>query len=136
MSTAATRPIADDAVAILEQVHRQSIRASVQEAAEALQRVLTRQMVAYMVNAKDVKTITRWVSGETTEIRAASEARLRAAHETLLLLERFESSDTVRAWFIGMCPQLDDVSPARAIHDGRMQDALYAARAFVADASF
>lgn len=136
MSTAAAQPIADDTVAILEQVHRQSIRASIQEAAEALQRVLTRQIVAYMVNAKDVKTITRWVSGETTEIRAASEARLRAAYETLLLLERFESPDTVRAWFIGMCPQLDDVSPARAIHDGRMQDALYAARAFVADASF
>lgn len=37
-----------------------------------------------------------------------------------------------RAWFIGLNPQLDDVSPAEAIHDGRLKEAKAAARAFVA----
>jgi hypothetical protein len=43
---------------------------------------------------------------------------------------RFETSETVSAWFIGPSPELDDISPARSIHEGRLQEAIGAARAF------
>lgn len=38
----------------------------------------------------------------------------------------------IRAWFVGMNPQLDDDSPAEAIHGGRLKEAMAAARAFAA----
>lgn len=122
-----------EATAMLDQVHRQALRVSVREAAETLQTLLTRQVIAYVVAVKDVKTLTRWAAGEVMEIRVDSENRLRTAYEIATLLSRFEAPETVRAWFIGMCPQLNDMSPAEAIHDGRLQDAVYAARSFVAN---
>jgi Holliday junction resolvase-like predicted endonuclease len=125
-----TREAAD--AALLDQAHQQALRVSIREAAGELQALLTRQMAAYVANVKDVKTITRWVRGAVTDIRPESEARLRTAYEIFALLTRFEAPDTVRAWFIGMCPQLGDVSPARAIHDGDLQGALNAARTFAA----
>ncbi len=77
-------------------------------------------------------TVTRWVSGEVTGVRQESEQRLRTAYEIAQLLIQFDSPRIVRAWFIGLNPQLDDVSPAEAIHEGRLKEAKAAARAFVA----
>jgi len=48
------------------------------------------------------------------------------------LLMSVESPHTVRAWFTGMNPQLDDLSPAEAVRGGQDRAALAAARAFVA----
>lgn len=118
--------------ALLDQAHYQALRVPIREAAGQLQALLTRQMAAYVANVKDVKTITRWARGAVEGIRPESEARLRTAYEIVTLLTRFEEPDTVRAWFIGMCPQLGDISPARAIHDGDLQGALNAARTFAA----
>jgi hypothetical protein len=67
------------AAAILEQVHNQAIRAPIKEAAESLQRLLSGRLAAYVVGVKDVKTITRWTTGEVTDIRVESEQRLRTA---------------------------------------------------------
>jgi hypothetical protein len=121
-----------EAAAILEQVHNQAIRAPIKEAAESLQRLLTGRVTAYVVGVKDVKTITRWATGEVTDIRVESEQRLRTAYEIMTLLLRFDGPTTVRAWFIGSNPHLADDAPADAIHEGRLQDAMGAARSFVA----
>jgi hypothetical protein len=43
-----------------------------------------------------------------------------------------ESDHTIRAWFIGMNPQLDDESPIEAVLSGRHKEVLAAARAFLA----
>ena len=48
------------------------------------------------------------------------------------LVLRFDGPGTVRAWFIGMNPHLADDSPADAIREGRFQEALGAAKSFVA----
>jgi hypothetical protein len=45
---------------------------------------------------------------------------------------RFDSPRVVKAWFIGLSPQLDDESPAEAIREGPLKEAMNAARAFVA----
>lgn len=130
----AARQMADDRDAsILTQVHSQALRAPIQEAASTLSRVLTGRIAAYVVGVKDVKTLHRWASGAVTEIRPESEGKLRVAYEIVTLLLRFDAPETVRAWFIGLAPELDDVSPARAIHDGHLQEAVGAARAFAAN---
>ena len=43
----------------------------------------------------------------------------------------FEGARTIKAWFIGMNPELDDVSAAEVLRSGRVQDVLGAARAFL-----
>ena len=81
---------------------------------------------------KDGKTVTRWATGETLDIRYESEQRLRAAYECMRLLLQFDAPETVRAWFVGLNPQLDDVSPIEALRAGQLRDVVLAARAFVA----
>lgn len=124
MTTSAT-----SAVAL---AHRDTMSASVRDIATELQTLLSRRLTAVIAGVKDGKTVTRWSSGATTEIRYESEQRLRTAYEIARLLLQFDSPHTVRAWFIGLNPQLGDVSPIEAIHDGQLKEAIAAARAFVA----
>lgn len=113
-------------------VHRQSVSAPVSEVASHLQDLLSRRLTAVIAGVKEGKTVSRWASGEITEIRDPyTEQRLRTAYEISLLLLEHDSPQTVRAWFIGLNPQLGDVSPAEAIREGRLKDALAAARTFV-----
>jgi hypothetical protein len=123
----------DDNEALLAQVHTQALHASIQEAAGTISHVLGGQLGAYVVGVKDLKTLRRWASGSTTAIRQESESRLRTTYEIITLLLRFDGQEVVRAWFIGMAPELDDVSPARTLHEGRLREALGAARAFAAN---
>jgi hypothetical protein len=116
----------------VEQAHREAVGASLSDVADFLQDLLGRRLVAYVVGVKDAKTVSRWAKGEVGEARWESERRLRAAYEIAQLLVRFDSSRVVKAWFIGLNPQLDDESPAEAIREGRLKEAMNAARAFVA----
>ena len=97
--------------------------------------MLSRRLTAYIAGVKDGKTVARWASGEVTDIREPeTEQRMRTAYEIAQLLLGDDSPRTVRAWFIGLNPQLGDVPPAEAIREGRLQDAIAAARAFAAGA--
>ena len=73
----------------------------------------------------------RWAAGERAP-RAEHEQRLRCAYQTFHLLLAEESPHTVRAWFLGLNPQLDDQSPAQIIREGDFRDVLVAAKAFLA----
>jgi hypothetical protein len=116
-----------------QQIHRQAVAASVSELARFLQELLTRRLTAYVAGVQDAKTVTRWANGDVAEIRdLAVEQRLRTAYEIALVLLGDESAQTVRAWFLGMDPRLDDTSPAEAIREGRLKEAMAAARAFAA----
>lgn len=117
---------------VAEQAHQLALRVSIGEAARTLQELLSRRLTAYITGVKDGKTVTRWVNGEITVAREDNELRLRTAYEIAQLLLQFDSPQTVRAWFIGLNPQLDDRSPAQALHEGQLREALSAARAFVA----
>jgi hypothetical protein len=112
-------------------IHRQSITSPVSEVASVLQEILSRRLTAYIVGVADGKTISRWSSGEITDIRdAAIEKRLRTTYEITQLLMTNDSAQTAKAWFIGLNPQLDDVSPAEAIRNDQLKESLAAARAF------
>ena len=117
---------------VLEQAHRQAVVTSVGDVASFLQDLLGRRLVAYVAGVKDAKTVSRWASGEVGSVRQGSEERIRTAYEIAQLLVQFDSPRIVKAWFIGLNPQLDDVSPAETIREGRLKEAKAAARAFVA----
>jgi hypothetical protein len=87
---------------------------------------------AFMVGVEDPKTVGRWASERRLPKDLEVERRLRDAHQIFRLLLTKESPYTVRAWFVGLNPQLDDESPAAAIRDGRTRDVLVAAKAFLA----
>ncbi len=114
-----------------DQLHRQAITASIPTLATLLQEVLSRRLTAYVTGVKDAKTVARWANGEIAEIRdQAVEQRLRTTYEITRILLESDSAPTVKAWFIGLSPELGDVSPAEAIHEGQLREALAAARLF------
>lgn len=86
-----------------------------------------------MVGVDDPKTIGRWANeGSRAPQGAEVERKLRDAYQVFRLFLAKESTCTVRAWFVGLNPQLDDEPPATAIRDGKTRDVLVAARAFLA----
>lgn len=109
--------------------HRQSVTVSQQDLVEALTTKLGAKLVAFIVE-RDASTISRWKSG--TEVGEAALLPLRITYQIVRMLESAEADATIRAWFMGSNPQLDDLSPAEAIHDGLNREALAAARAFLA----
>jgi hypothetical protein len=120
---------------LFQTAHRQATTASIQELSRLLQEVLSRRLTAYIAGVRDAKTVSRWANGEVTDIRDfTAEQRLRTAYEIvqlLLVLLVDESPQTVRAWFIGLNPEIGDTPPAEAISEGRLKEALAAARAFM-----
>lgn len=112
--------------------HEKALRAPVSEIVGLLQDLLTRRLTAYLANVQSGKTITRWATGEVTEIRDVEvEQRLRVAYEVATLLLEHDSQQVVRTWFIGLNPKLDDTPPVNVIREGRLQEVLAAARSYV-----
>jgi hypothetical protein len=112
--------------------HRKTVESSVADIAAFLQDAMGQKLVAFMVGVEDPKTIGRWAAEKRLPQDPAAEQKLRAAYQVFRLLATQESPHTVRAWFVGLNPQLDDESPAAAISEGRVRDVMVAAKAFLA----
>lgn len=110
--------------------HRRSVEITIPDLMAALTQKLGSKLVAYIVS-KDPSTLSRWRSQESHPSDESTRA-LRTAYQVFQLLESEESDHTIRAWFIGMNPQLDDASPAEALADGGNREVMAAARAFLA----
>lgn len=110
--------------------HRAAMTVADTDLVEALTTKLGTKLVSFMVH-RDTSTVSRW---RRPGARLPDEATrsLRLVYEVFRLLEGDESDHTIRAWFIGMNPQLDDTSPAEAVRDGQLKEVLIAARAFAA----
>ena len=109
--------------------HRQAVSESVQDITRFLVDLLGTGLVAALANV-EVVTVRRWAAGENTPT-TVRERRLRTAAQVSRLLGTVDADHTVRAWFIGMNPQLGDDAPIDVIaHDG-YKDVLTAARAFI-----
>lgn len=113
-----------------EAAHRRTVETEIQNIARFLEEALGRNLVAYICGVTDAKAVGRWAKGDRAPRRDA-ETRLRAAYQVFQLLQEEESSHTVRAWFIGMNPQLDDESPAAVLREGRLKDVIVAARSYI-----
>lgn len=110
--------------------HRSSIQISESDLVKALTAKLGIKLVAFVVD-KDTSTVSRWRSG-SSQPGGDSLRALRTAYQVFQLLEHSEADATIRAWFMGMNPQLDDVSPLEALQQGLHREVLAAARAFLA----
>lgn len=113
------------------EAHRKAVESSTADVAAFLQDALGQKLVAYMAAVSDHKAVGAWANDARTP-RPETQRRLRDAQYIFRLLVTKESPYTVRAWFVGLNPQLDDESPATAIREGRTRDAVVAAKAFLA----
>jgi hypothetical protein len=117
---------------VVNRLHRQSLEAPVREVVALLQDLLSRRLTAYIAGVKSGRSITRWASGEITDIRDPEvEQRLRTAYEIALLLLEHDSRQVVRTWFIGLNPDLGDIPPVEMLRRGHLRETLDAARTFV-----
>jgi hypothetical protein len=114
------------------ETHRTTVESSIADIAAFLQDALGQKLVAFMVGVDDPKTVGRWAGEKRLPRDIEVERKLRDAYQIFRLLLTKESPYTVRAWFVGLNPQLDDESPATAIREGRTRDVLVAAKAFLA----
>jgi hypothetical protein len=111
--------------------HRRTASASTNEIARYLEEILGRALVAELAGVH-AKSVDRWTKAENPEQpRREAEERLRAAFQIAQLLLSEESAHVVRAWMIGLNPQLDDEAPIEAIRAGRLREAMTAAKSYV-----
>jgi hypothetical protein len=109
------------------EAHRKAVETTFADIVRILVEALGRTLVA-VIGAVDPKTVDRWMDGQQS--RPGAEGRVRTAFQIYQLLLARESEHTVRAWFIGLNPQLDDVSPAQALHDDQLREVVVAAKSF------
>ena len=110
--------------------HREAVRDSVSEIATFLMENLGQRLTALLAGLTDPKGVSRWANGKNSP-QPDIERRLRAAYQVFHLVQSVESPHTVRAWFIGLNPQLEDLSPAEALAEDRFREVMAAARAFI-----
>lgn len=110
--------------------HKEAVSLDIAEIAGFLQESLGQRVTALLAGVADPKGVGRWARGEHRP-QPAIERRLREAYQVFQLVQSVESPHTVRAWFIGLNPQLGDESPAEAIAEDRFREVMAAARAFV-----
>lgn len=109
--------------------HQRSVQASTSEIVKFLRENLGVTLTALLASV-DSRTVARWVSAQVTP-RQEAEKKLRAAYQIFHLLAQVETPATVRAWFMGMNEQLEDLSPVEAISLDRAREVLVAARSFI-----
>lgn len=114
------------------EAHRTTVESSVADIAAFMQDAVGQKLVAFMVGVDDPKTIGKWAGEKRLPQDPDAERKLRDAYQIFRLLMTQESPHTVRAWFVGLNPQLNDESPATAISEGRTRDVLVAAKSFLA----
>lgn len=95
--------------------------------------LLTRRVVAYMVDHKNTDSMIEWMEGESTPTQEEEE-RLRTAYEIYVRLQQAEGYLTIRAWFLGKNPDMDgdlfERTVVEAIRRGEFSKAKSAARLF------
>lgn len=122
MTNLATRPLGRAAH------HAEAVRGDASWVAARLQEALGREVVA-AIAGRDPRQVSRWVAG-TARPPLREMQLLRDTYQIVQVLADVEADEVVRAWFLGMNPQLEDISPMEALAAGRVRDVLGAARAF------
>lgn len=120
-----TRALTTNGVVV--NAHRAAVETTTTDVVAYLEDTIGRGLTAHVAGVH-AKTVDRWRRGETP--RTDAERRLRLTYQVLRLLVSEDSPHTVRAWLIGLNPQLGDVAPADAIREGKLQDVMIAAHAF------
>jgi hypothetical protein len=114
--------------------HTKAVRASFPEVVSELRELLGARLVAYLGSVRETRAVRQWAEGQrepSDEVRQ----RLRVALQVAIPLAAAESPAIAQAWFQGLNPQLNDLSPARMLRDGELEEVgpsvIAAARAFL-----
>jgi hypothetical protein len=110
--------------------HQRAVRAEVAEVASALQDLFGQRLTARIAGVQDYRAVGKWARGER-QPHAESERRLREALRVADFLLQEEPPAIVRAWFVGLNPNLDDHVPALEVGNHPDQ-VMSAARSFLA----
>lgn len=111
--------------------YRLAVTTGLDEVVDRLRGILGPSLVG-LIAGVDRKTVQRW--SPDRQPRHTTEQRLRAAWQIYGVLAEVEEPETIRQWFMGMNPDLGDLSPAEAIATDNHRATLAAARSFAADA--
>lgn len=110
------------------QVDERAESAPVAEVARALRGVLGADVTAVIAGTTETDAIDRWAAGQESPAPAVTR-RLRDALRVVDLLLEVDDPTVVRAWFIGMNPELDDRAAALVIAE-EPEEVMLAARVF------
>ena len=116
---------------IVSEVHSQVEVTSPSRMARVLCDAISTQLLAY-VTGQTERTVQRWARGDAVGIKQEDRRCLVTSYEILQLIDRFEAPGVAATWFVGRDPQLDFIMPATALREGQLEEALAAARYFVA----
>lgn len=95
-----------------------------------LREQLGERLTAVIAGVTDASIIRAWAACEA-EPEPATERTLRATYEVTRMLLQVDSAETVRLWFSGMNPELDDEAPGLVIREDP-EAVLSAARFYLA----
>lgn len=99
----------------LDQIaHEQTVRATAAAMAAQLDNLFGRRVTTAILGVVDSTAVGLYAAGRAAPPPAV-DAVLRATFHAVKLLEQVESAETIRAWFEGMNPLLDDQAPASLI---------------------
>ncbi len=88
------------------------------ELVTALRSLLGAKLVAYIGGVKETRAVRQWAEGSRNIANPSDVERLRVAYRAARVVNLKDNTQIVQAWFQGLNPFLDDVSPARVLRDG------------------
>jgi hypothetical protein len=99
--------------------HNRAMRESFPEVVRGIREILGAKLVAYIGGVKETRAVRKWAEGTRTP-SSETERRVRLAYGIAMCIDQDDrlGRETAQAWFQGLNPLLDDVSPARLIREG------------------
>lgn len=113
---------------VAEKAYQASIDNTTAEIAAELQNALGQKMMSFMLDVQP-RTFGEWATGKASPRGKNNDALRHIAHIYNVLAD-VDDKHTIRLWFVGMNPMLDDDAPVEIIRDGQFKAALAAARSF------
>ena len=116
------------------EAYKESITLPFAQIVSRLAKVIGRKLTAYVANVKDVRSVSRWMEGNSAY--GNTEERLRLTFQVVQTLSEHDSPKIIQAWLMGVNPELGDRIPLRVLREGDPHvigaEVLGAARAYIA----
>jgi hypothetical protein len=91
-------------------------RSSMADLAQGLQDILTQRLTAYIIGLSDGRDIGRYARKERKP-HPGTDIKLRELFNLVSMMKKKEDPETIQIWFQGRNPELNDLSPAKVLHD-------------------
>jgi hypothetical protein len=123
-------------VADIQACHQKAWHMRFPQLAGELRELLGAKLVAYIGSVSETRAVREWSEGRRAPGSSQVQLKLRLAYEIAACIADVDGSEIAQAWFQGLNPLLNDVSPARLLRDGEYEEVgpliLAAGRQFLA----